>query len=52
MGLTSVDQSGIEMGSLAAKLLVERIQGRQEAVSTVVAPRLVIRRTTAPPPGV
>jgi LacI family transcriptional regulator len=31
---------------------VERIQGRQEPVSAVVAPRLVIRRTTAPPHGV
>ncbi|MEN8582981.1 LacI family DNA-binding transcriptional regulator [Burkholderia sp. RS01] len=51
VGLTSVDQSGIEMGALAAKLLVERIQGRQEAVSAIVAPRLVIRRTTAPPAG-
>jgi LacI family transcriptional regulator len=44
-----VDQSGIEMGSLAAKLLVERIQGRQEAVSILVPPRLVIRKTTAAP---
>jgi LacI family transcriptional regulator len=52
VALTSVDQSGIEMGSLAAKLLVERIQGRQEAVSTLVPPRLVIRKTTAAPPGV
>jgi LacI family transcriptional regulator len=51
VALTSVDQSGIEMGSLAAKLLIERIQGRQDPVSKLVAPRLVIRKTTAPPPG-
>jgi len=51
IGLTTVDQSGFEMGSLAARLLVERIQGRQDAVTTLVAPRLIIRKTTAPPPG-
>ena len=51
VALTSVDQSGVEMGSLAARLLVERIQGRREAVSTVVAPSLVVRRTTGPAPA-
>lgn len=51
IALTSVDQSGVEMGSLAARLLVERIQGRQEAVSTLVAPSLVVRRTTGPAPA-
>ncbi|WP_353710483.1 LacI family DNA-binding transcriptional regulator [Arthrobacter sp. K5] len=51
VALTSVDQSGVEMGSLAAKLLVERIQGRREAVSTVVAPSLVVRRTTGQAPA-
>jgi LacI family transcriptional regulator len=52
VALTTVDQSGVEMGSLAARLLVERIQGRQEPVSTVVAPSLVVRRTTGPAPAV
>lgn len=51
IGLTTVDQSGFEMGSLAAKLLLERIQGREDAVTTLVPPRLVIRKTTAAPTG-
>jgi LacI family transcriptional regulator len=51
VALTSVDQSGVEMGSMAARLLVERIQGRQEPVGTVVAPSLVVRRTTGPAPA-
>ena len=49
IALSSVDQSGLEMGSLAAKLVVERIQGRQEAVTTVVSPKLVVRGSTASP---
>ena len=48
VALTTVDQSGVEMGSLAAKLLVERIQGRHEAVSMLVQPQLVVRKTTGP----
>jgi LacI family transcriptional regulator len=48
ISLTTVDQSGFEMGSLAAELLLERIQGRQDAVSRLVQPRLIARRTTAP----
>jgi LacI family transcriptional regulator len=51
VGLTTVDQSGVEMGSLAAKLLVERLQGRREAISTLVPPKLVVRKTTGPPRG-
>jgi LacI family transcriptional regulator len=49
IALTTVDQSGIEMGSIATRLLVERIEGRSESVSTLVAPKLVIRGTSAPP---
>jgi LacI family transcriptional regulator len=48
VGLTTVDQAGFEMGSLAAELLVERIQGRHEAVNKLVQPRLVLRKTVAP----
>jgi LacI family transcriptional regulator, galactose operon repressor len=37
------------MGVSAARLLVERIEGRREAARTVSTPRLVVRHTTAPP---
>jgi LacI family transcriptional regulator len=48
IALTTVDQSGFEMGSRAATLLLERIQGRKTPVSTLVPPHLVVRQTTAP----
>lgn len=51
VGLTTVDQSGFEMGATAAKLLLERIQGRKESVSVLVPPRLVVRKTTGPKLG-
>lgn len=51
VGLTTVDQSGFEMGATAARLLLERIQGRQESVSTLAPPRLVVRKTTGPNAG-
>jgi LacI family transcriptional regulator len=50
VALTTVDQSGIEMGKLATKLLVERIEGRRDPVSELVRPSLVIRRTTGQAP--
>lgn len=50
IALTTVDQSGLEMGSAAARLLVERIQGRTGSLSLLVPPKLVVRTTTAPPP--
>ncbi|MFF0700027.1 LacI family DNA-binding transcriptional regulator [Streptomyces tendae] len=46
ISLTSVDQSGHEMGVIAAQLLLERIRGRSEARNEVLTPRLVVRRTT------
>ena len=51
LSLTTIDQAGTEMGSLAATLLLERIKGRTWPVSTLVTPRLVLRSTTAPPPA-
>jgi LacI family transcriptional regulator len=48
VGLTTVDQSGFEMGATAAKLLMERIQGRKESLSVLVPPRLMVRKTTGP----
>jgi LacI family transcriptional regulator len=49
VSLTSVDQSGHELGERAASLLLERIEGRAEPVHHLTTPRLVVRRTTAPP---
>jgi LacI family transcriptional regulator len=56
-GLTSVDQSGQVLGLQAARLLIERIKGRETAEHFVVTPRLVARasssgrRAAAKPPG-
>lgn len=41
--LTSVDQSGEQLGLQAARLLVERIAGRRTPEHYVVQPRLVVR---------
>lgn len=51
IALTSVDQSGFEMGSLASRLLVERIDGRAEPVSVLVEPTLMVRKTTGAVPA-
>jgi DNA-binding LacI/PurR family transcriptional regulator len=42
-GLTSIDQSGQALGLQAARLLIERIKGREKAEHFVVTPRLVVR---------
>ncbi|KQP54720.1 LacI family DNA-binding transcriptional regulator [Agreia sp. Leaf283] len=47
LGLSTVDQSGEEMGADAARLLLERILGRSEAVTHTFAPELRIRRSSA-----
>lgn len=52
IALTTVDQSGFDMGTIAARLLVERIEGRAEPVSTLVTPTLMVRKTTGPVPVV
>lgn len=44
--LTSIDQSGQLLGLQAARLLVERIKGRDQAEHLVVTPRLVVRAST------
>jgi DNA-binding LacI/PurR family transcriptional regulator len=44
--LSSIDQSGELLGLQAARLLVERIKGRQQAEHFVVTPRLVARRSS------
>jgi len=44
--LTSVDQSGQLLGLQAARLLIERIEGRDKAEHFLVTPRLVARTTS------
>ncbi|MEU8704888.1 LacI family DNA-binding transcriptional regulator [Streptomyces sp. NPDC048565] len=46
--LTSVDQAGHTMGSTAARMLIERVEGRRDrAMQTTMTPRLVQRGSTA-----
>lgn len=47
--LTSIDQSGQVLGLQAARLLIERIGGREKAEHYVVTPRLVARASSAGP---
>ncbi len=49
ISLTSVDQSGVEMGSQAITMLLERMRGRTEPRSHMVTTRLCVRASTAPP---
>lgn len=48
--LTTVDQSGFEMGQNVGRLLLERIEGRPEPQHVLMRPELVIRSTTAAAP--
>jgi DNA-binding LacI/PurR family transcriptional regulator len=45
--LTSIDQSGQVLGLQSARLLIERIKGREAAEHFVVTPRLVARGSSA-----
>jgi LacI family transcriptional regulator len=47
--LTSVDQSGELLGLQAARLLIERIEGRTDAEHFVVTPRIVARASSRRP---
>jgi DNA-binding LacI/PurR family transcriptional regulator len=48
--LTTVRQPLLKMGELAARTLLDRIEGRSKYVSKItVEPELVIRKSTAPP---
>jgi LacI family transcriptional regulator len=44
--LTSVDQAGAQMGSAAARMLLERIEGRTRPTVFSTTPHLVVRRTS------
>jgi DNA-binding LacI/PurR family transcriptional regulator len=48
IGLTTIDQPRWEMGATAANMLVEVINDRGELTDVLMAPSLVVRRTTAP----
>ena len=49
--LTSVDQSGQNLGLQAARLLIERIRGRTQAEHFLVTPRVVARNSSRPRTG-
>ena len=49
IGLTTIDQPRREMGSAAAKMLIDAINDRGELGDIVMSPSLVVRRTTTPP---
>jgi LacI family transcriptional regulator len=51
INLTSVDQAAHDLGSTAARLLGERMDGRSRSVLTSTAPQLIVRSTTGPPPS-
>ncbi|WP_165215029.1 LacI family DNA-binding transcriptional regulator [Schaalia sp. ZJ1691] len=48
VSLTTIDQSGHQTGEAAIRLLLERIEGRSEAVEHVIDSQLITRSTTGP----
>jgi DNA-binding LacI/PurR family transcriptional regulator len=50
--LTTIDQPRREIGAMAVRLLLERLEdGRDRGRHVVLTPRLVVRGTTKPPRG-
>ncbi|MGI8781319.1 MAG: LacI family DNA-binding transcriptional regulator [Solirubrobacteraceae bacterium] len=50
MSLTSVDQPLERMGRLALELVLERVDGRRRRRTELIAPGLVVRRSSGPAP--
>ncbi|MBN9105500.1 MAG: LacI family DNA-binding transcriptional regulator [Propionibacteriaceae bacterium] len=48
VSMTSINQFGTRMGQIVIELLLDRIAGRTEPVHEVIAPRLMVRHSTAP----
>ncbi|WP_417503906.1 LacI family DNA-binding transcriptional regulator [Microbacterium sp.] len=48
MSLTSVDQSGQELGRRATSLVLERLAGRTDARTEVITPQLIVRSSSHP----
>jgi DNA-binding LacI/PurR family transcriptional regulator len=51
IGLTTIDQPRWEMGAAAANMLVEVINDRGELTDVLMAPSLIVRRTSARAPS-
>jgi DNA-binding LacI/PurR family transcriptional regulator len=51
LSLTTVHQPRLEMGQMAVSMLQERLEGRTRPRRAVLAPSLVVRGSTAPPPS-
>jgi len=49
ISLTTVNQSGTQMGAIGVRLLLERIAGRTEAAHEVLTPKIMVRNSTAAP---
>lgn len=49
ISLTSVNQSGTQMGAIAVRLLLERIAGRTASAHEVLTPRVMARNSSASP---
>jgi len=49
--LTTIDQPKAELGSRAAELVLEQIEGSKDVEPVRFPPRLIIRSSTAVPPG-
>jgi len=50
IALTTIDQPRFTMGQMTMKAVIERLDGRTTPVHRTLAPSLVVRATTVPPP--